>query len=106
MNTDPKNPLFQLTVGDLIEVLKETFPALATSQTEEEKPAEGPTFKGRCLYGVASICEFLHISRKTYYNWYPWLKGAIKQSGRKPIMDAEYAMVLYDRNKSKMEEEK
>lgn len=106
MKTDPNSHLFELMVGDLIEVMKEEFPALANNQVEKEKPTDGPTFKGRCLYGVAAICEYLHISRKTYYNWLPWLKGAIKQSGRKPIMDVDYAMVLYDRNKGNLKEEK
>lgn len=100
---DPTKFIFNCTIEEFVEVMKNYFPSLAGEMPLEAQEEDGPTFKGRLVYGVDGIIEFFHISRKTYYNWLPWLKEAIKQSGRKPIMDVEYALKLYDRNKAKEE---
>ena len=94
MNIDPTKYIFNCTIEDFVEVMKSYFPILANEQPVGAHDADGPTFSGRLVYGVQGICEFLHISRKTYYNWLPWLSAAIRQRGRKPIMDADYAIKL------------
>ena len=101
-NIDPSKFIFNLSIADFIEVMKYYFPSLANERPLDAASIEdGPTFTGRLIYGVTDICKFFKISRKCYYNWLPWLKDAIKQNGRKPILDVEYALKLYDRNKKK-----
>lgn len=106
MQPDPKKLIFNLSIEEMVEVMKYYFPSLSKDRPLDaaEQP-EGPTFSGRLLYGVAEICNFFKISRKTYYNYLPWLKDAIRQSGRKPILDLDYALKLYDRNKKRLGED-
>lgn len=67
--------------------------AAANPESQEE---DGPTFKGRIVYGVIGIERFFNVSHKTACEWKKgWLKPAIKQEGRKVMMDAEYALKLY-----------
>ena len=102
---DPTKFIFNCTIEEFVEVMKNYFPSLAGERPLDADEADGPTFTGRLVYGVEGICQFLKISRKTYYNWLPWLQKAIKQNGRKPILDVEYALKLYDQKKGTVEED-
>lgn len=100
MHTDPKTYILHLTVEEFIEVLKDNIPQLesATPAGAANQPAqsEGPTFTGRIIYGIIGIERFFGVSHKTASEWKKtWLKPAIKQEGRKIMMDAEYALKLY-----------
>jgi hypothetical protein len=106
MAHDLNKPLFQYTASELIEVLQEAFPSLKSSAEEKPESQDGPTFTGRCAFGVADICAELRISRKTFYNWKPWLGEAIRQAGRKPVLDLEYAFKLMERQGVKSDQEK
>ena len=97
MKPDSKTYILHLTVEEFVEVLKDNIPQLGTAtpatETQEE---DGPTFKGRIIYGVIGIERFFNVSHKTACEWKKgWLKPAIKQEGRKIMMDAEYALKLY-----------
>lgn len=97
MKTDPKTYILHLTVEEFIDVLKENIPAMgAAAPSAESQEEDGPTFKGRIVYGVIGIERFFNVSHKTACEWKKgWLKPAIKQEGRKVMMDAEYALKLY-----------
>ena len=102
---DPTKFIFNCTIEEFVDVMKNYFPSLAGEKPLDAEEVDGPTFTGRLVYGVEGICAFFKISRKTYYNWLPWLEKAIKQNGRKPILDVEYALKLYDQKKGKEEVE-
>ena len=100
MNTDPKSYILHLTVEEFLNLLRETFPVLnpeTTPEPVEEQPKEdGPTFSGRIVYGIVGIERFFGVCHKTASDWKKdWLKPAIKQEGRKIMMDVEYALKLY-----------
>ena len=65
---DPTKFIFNCTIEEFVEVMKNYFPSLAGELPLDAEPKDEPTFKGRLLYGVDGICEFFKISRKTYYN--------------------------------------
>ena len=97
MKTDLKTYILHLTVEEFIDVLKENIPAMgAAAANPESQEEDGPTFKGRIVYGVIGIERFFNVSHKTACELKKgWLKPAIKQEGRKVMMDAEYALKLY-----------
>ena len=97
MKPDPKTYILHLTVEEFIDVLKDNIPQLGAAAASAENQEEaGPTFKGRIVYGVIGIERFFNVSPKTACEWKKgWLKPAIKQEGRKVMMDAEYALKLY-----------
>ncbi|MBR1433838.1 MAG: DUF3853 family protein, partial [Bacteroidales bacterium] len=96
--------LVQLTVSELIEYLKTEFPMLTKPVVEKapepapepEKKKDGPTFTGRLLYGIKGIEDHFDVCHKTAWEWKEsWLKPAVKQRGRKIIVDLAYAMKLF-----------
>ena len=103
MKTDPKTYILHLTVEEFIEVLKDHLPQEQTAAAQAPAPAtDGPTFTGRIIYGVNGIERFFNISHKTASEWKKtWLQPAIKQEGRKIMMDAEYALKLYGQKHAK-----
>ena len=97
MRKDSDTFLVQLTVGELMEILKEVFPILEQSPTQvEKKPENGQPFSGRLVYGLRGIRELFNVSHKTAYEWKStWLAPAVKQCGRKIVTDADYALKLF-----------
>ena len=92
--------IVQLTMGQLLDTLRKEFPVLDKPAEKEapveEPPKDGPTFMGRLLYGIAGIEDFFNVSHKTAWEWKDtWLKPAVKQRGRKIVVDAEYAVKLF-----------
>ena len=103
MKTDPKTYILHLTVEEFIDVLKDNLSTVpAAQQAEAASSHDGPTFTGRIIYGVNGIERFFNISHKTASQWKKtWLQPAIKQEGRKIMMDAEYALKLYGQKRAK-----
>ena len=94
--------IVQLTVGELIEILKENFPFLDnTSIQKGNGGSDGPTFSGRLVYGLRGIRELFNISHKTARHWKnTWLAPAVMQNGRIIVTDVDYALKLFrQRNK-------
>lgn len=104
MERDLTKFIFNYTVGEFIDLLRELFPQLNTTTTQKE---DGPTFTGRILYNGRDVENFFHISHKTASQWVNgWMAPAVKRQGcRKYIVDAEYALKLYDRRKSDKNED-
>ena len=97
--------LVQLTVSELVRILKKEFPMLVEKEPksvdppEAQSPQEGPSFTGRLLHGIHGIETFFNVSHKTAQGWKnTWLKPATKQNGRKIVTDAAYALVLFEKN--------
>lgn len=98
MRAEKDTFIVQLTVGELLEILKDNFPMLATNSpsTDANKQSDGPTFNGRLVYGLRGIRELFNVSHKTAQHWKnTWLAPAIKQNGRIIVTDADYAMKLF-----------
>ena len=97
MRKDNDTFIVQLTVGELIEILKEAFPILEQNPTlVEKKPDNDLPFNGRLVYGLRGIQELFNVSHKTAYEWKStWLAPAVRQCGRKIVTDADYALKLF-----------
>ena len=103
--------LVQLTVEELIEILKDKFPILTSDpaklqprplENPDPEKTEGPTFSGRVLYGIKGIEDYFHVAHKTAWQWKDtWLAPAIKQRGKKIMVDLDYALILFSRKKAK-----
>ena len=97
MRKDKDTFIVQLTVGELIEILKEAFPILKQNPTKFDKePVNCQPFSGRLVYGLTGIQDLFNVSHKTAFEWKStWLAPAVKQCGRKIVTDAENAMKLF-----------
>lgn len=97
MKKDNDTFIVQLTVGELIEILKEAFPILEQNPTlVDKKPEIVHPFNGRLVYGIRGIESLFNISHKTAQQWKDtWLAPAVMQCGRKIVIDADYAMKLF-----------
>ena len=97
MRKDNDTFIVQLTVGELIEILKEAFPILEQNHTHtDKKPVNDQPFSGRQVYGLRGIRELFNVSHKTAYEWKStWLAPAVMQNGRKIVTDADYALKLF-----------
>ena len=104
MKRDYDTYLVHLTVGDLIEILKDKFPALTSPDkgTIDPQSSDEPTFTGRLVYGIKGIEDIFHVSHKTAQEWKnTWLAPAVRQSGRKIVTDVSYAFKLFDKCEKK-----
>ena len=101
--------IVQLTVEQLVDILKQEFPLLTLTKAdlqppkkEEKKKDEKEPFMGRKLYGIKGIEDFFNVSHKTAFTWKEtWLKPAVKQRGRKIVIDADLALKLFEKNEKK-----
>lgn len=94
MNKDLNTPIWQLTVGEFLELQKKEDPAKAEVQNQ-------PNVAQKYVYGIAGIAELFNCSKTT--------ANAIKQSGkidkatrqvgRKIIVDASLALELVGKKK-------
>ncbi len=105
MSVDPTKLIFNLTVEDLLTLLKENFPQLNSGTPNSGagiSDKEGPTFTGRICYSLDEAARFFQVSHKTICTWKKgWLAPAIKQNGRKIMMDVEYALSLYNQREER-----
>ena len=103
MRKDNDTFIVQLTVGELIEILKEAFPILEQNPTLVEKqPDNDLPYNGRLVYGLRGIQELFNVSHKTAYEWKStWLAPAVRQCGRKIVTDADYALKLFGERENK-----
>lgn len=106
MRKDNDTFIVQLTVGELIDILKEAFPILEQNLVQADKKLENiHPFNGRLVYGIRGIQELFNVSHKTACEWKStWLAPAVRQCGRKIVTDADYALKLFgEREKERME---
>ena len=111
MYIDEDTFVVQLTVGQLISLLKKEFPALTATPKNADADTladgDGPTFTGRLVYGLRGIRSLFNVAHKTAWQWKEtWLKPAVIQNGRKIITDADYALKLFDEKMRKAEADK
>jgi len=82
-----------LTVAQLRQLFREF-------QAEKMKEVVRPT--GRLVYGLHGIENLFGVSHKTAQLYKDtFLAPAVKQNGRKIVVDADYAMELFNERRSK-----
>lgn len=89
MITDLNTPIWQLTVGEFLELQKKVSP-------EKVETVVQPTNEKRYVYGIAGIAELFGCSKTTAnaIKRSGKIDKAVKQIGRKIIVDARCALEL------------
>lgn len=84
---DRDRPIWQLTVGELLDILQSERPVQKLEKTPEK----------RIVYGLAGIAELFDCSISTAQRIKNSgkLKKAITQVGRKIVVDADLALELF-----------
>ena len=87
-----EKPLFQATLGDLIEALNEGF----ANEGKDERANTNPSSKKRYVRGMKELAEVLHCSVPTAQRIKSSgvLDAAISQSGKVIVVDADLALDL------------
>ncbi len=87
-------PLAALTVSQFVEILNK-------GKTPEPSPASLPTdYTDGFIYGIAGIRRLFNVSHATACAWKNgFLKPAVRQHGRKIIVDKAMALELFNDNK-------
>lgn len=88
MNKDLNTPIWQLTVGEFLELQKK----LESHKTDIAQPTDIQKY----VYGIAGIAELFNCSKTTAnaIKQSGKIDKAIKQIGRKIIVDARLALEL------------
>jgi hypothetical protein len=92
---DINKPLWQLTVGEFLELRNILVP--------EQKPVVQEYDGDRYVFGIAGIARLLGCSKTMVceYRKNGWIEPAIKQNGRKIVCDAKLALELFGQNNKK-----
>ena len=95
-------PLYAVTEGEfyqnLEELIKKVIGSTGIASTETEPEATGK----RYVYGLSGLMGLLGVSKKTAFNLKEGvLAPAVKQRGRKIIVDADLALKLFDEKKGR-----
>lgn len=91
---DLRKPLWQLTIGEFVELLDSKIPSTRTEEADSE------TLNKNYVYGLAGLAKILGCSK----NHASKLKStgmfdeAIIQNGRKIIIDSEKVLKLFNKN--------
>ena len=104
---DLQKPLFQLTAGEFLALLKQSITETSSSSSSPEGDArkkegeEGET-KKRLVYGIAGIAKLFNCSNTTANRIKKSgvINKAISQYGRMITVDADLALSLMKSNES------
>jgi len=88
---DDTTPIAALTVGQLKEIIREH-----SETTSTQKPQCGTRF----VYGLRGIQQLFGVSHKTAQEYKDGIiSDAVRQNGRKIVVDADLALELFSRRK-------
>ena len=93
MNKDLNTPVWQLTVGELLDFMIESVKPAETKTTFEHKD--------RYVYGIPGIANLLGVSKFMVWKYRKqgWIEPAIRQVGRKIVCDAPLALELFGKKR-------
>jgi hypothetical protein len=94
MNRDLNTPLWQLTLGDLLDAIQ---------KLQQPEPPKVEDYTGdRYVYHISGIAKLFGCSKTTVnvYRRNGWLEPAIKQYGRKIVCDASLALELFGKHQN------
>lgn len=92
MNINDDTPVTFLTVGQLKALLK------LDTESKPEPNQQAETKKPNYVYGLRGIRNLFNVSHATAQRYKDTIiKDAVKQNGRKLIIDADLAIELFNR---------
>ena len=96
---DGGTPLSSLTTREFFMLLDQHLKKADYSNRQE---SEAPASHGRLVYGIKAIEELFHVSHRTaqYYKDHI-ICEAVRQNGRKIVIDADLALKLFDERRKK-----
>ncbi len=99
---DASTPIWQLTVGEFIELVDKSVSASMGRMSDSVREAEHPSCP-KYVYGLDGLAKLLGISKSKAYNVKRSgvIDGAIRQNGRSIIADAELAVKLFGESNRK-----
>ena len=98
MGSNDNRPLYALTIEEFIQLLDERISAAITNRAEHA-PAAKPT--GRLVYGLKGIRDLFGVSHLTAQRYKDGIiKEAVRQYGRKIVVDADLALKLFDQRRT------
>ena len=91
-------PLYSLTIEEFVELLDERINKATTgSNIGVVKPNSG-----NYVYGLRGIQQLFGVSHKTAQEYKDtFLRPAVMQNGRKIVVDADYALELFNQRRAK-----
>ena len=99
MQLSDKARLSDMTIGDFRAFLKEE---LGNLMTPAKDAGCTPKPTGRLVYGLDGIRELFHCSHKQAQFYKDnVIREAVKQNGRKIVVDADYALELFNQRRAK-----
>lgn len=88
-----ETPLWQMSGADFLELQR----IAANEQEKSGEKQDSPTTQKRYVYGLRGICELLSCSHATAQKLKDGvLKPAVKQYGRKIVVDEAMALQLFN----------
>jgi hypothetical protein len=89
INKDLKTPMWQLTLGDLLDIVQKTKPS-EPSKVEDYTSA-------RYVHHIGGIAKLFGCSKTTVYKYRKqgWIEPSIKQIGHTIVCDAPLALKLF-----------
>ena len=96
---DDSTPLAMLTVGTFRKIIREEY----QTQSSEPKSASDFNPSHRMVYGLKGIRDLFgcsHVTAQRYKD--SFLQPAIKQKGRKIVVDAELALELFNQREEEL----
>ncbi len=98
LNFNETTPIAALTVGDLKELMRDFIST--NGNAADSKFSHKPS--GHYVYGLRGIQQLFGVSHKTAQEYKDGLiKDAVRQNGRKIVVDADLALELFNQRKSK-----
>lgn len=94
MQITEETPLAALTVSQFVELLEKR-------KTKAPQPIPAPTdLNKRYVYGLKGIQKLFGVCASTAHGYKnTFLKPAVKQNGRKIVVDVDKALALFDERK-------
>ena len=96
---DGGRSLSSLTIGEFLEMLDQH---LGNTGSGNHPESETPAPTGRLVYGLRGVQDLFGCSHKQaqYYKDHV-IKEAVKQNGRKIVVDADRALELFNQRRAK-----
>lgn len=99
MGSFDSRPLYALSVEEFTQLWDSRI-QVAIANAEIANSAQRPA--GRLVYGLRGIRELFGVSHKTAQAYKDGIiKEAVRQNGRKIVVDADYALELFNQRSSK-----
>ena len=96
---DGGTSLSSLTIREFFELLDQH---LKNADNSSRQQPDFPASHGRLVYGIKGIEDLFHVSHRTAQYYKDNIIGeAVKQNGRKIVVDADLALKLFNERRPK-----